>query len=132
MFKATITFNDQSQSIVNNPQEFTKLYFERFGNLLNVRDYCDISSVVFSGMIADTDINRVGCVLKKNTDILCIKFDCYQIKRQHQDIRAFALSKEALKNFLSMMGVHESGINAGVTHYSNGFAWEISKTSIII
>ena len=132
MFKATITFNDKSQAVVDSPQEFTKLFFERFKRAFNVRDYCKIASIVFGGMIADTDIDRVGHILKDNTDIIKIEFNCYQIKKQHHDVRAFALSKEALKNFLSMMGVHDNGINAGATYYNSGFAWEVSKASVIV
>jgi hypothetical protein len=132
MFKATITFKDQSQAVINSPQEFTKLFFERFNRAFNVRDYGKIASVVFGGMIADNEIERIGRVLKDNTDILHIEFNCYQVKKQHQDVRMFALSKDALKDFLSMVDVHESGIGAGITHYTNGFAWEVSKASIII
>ena len=132
MFKATITFNDKSQTVVNSPQELTRLFFERFNNTFNVRDYCQIASIVFGGMIADNDIERVGCILKKNTDILNIEFNCYRIKKQHHDVCAFALSKEALKSFLSMGNVNSNSINAGITYYINNFAWEVSRTNIIL
>ncbi len=132
MFKATITFNDQSQAVVDSPQEFTRLFFERFKRAFNVRDYCKIASIVFGGMIADNDIEQIGRVLKDNTDILNIEFNCYQVKRQHQDVRMFALSKEALKDFLSMAGIHSDSVNAGTTYYTNGFIWEVSRASIIV
>lgn len=133
MLKATIEFKNHSQIIIENEREFVKFYFDRFADKLDERDFGNIVSIIYGGIIIDNDIGCIKYIFKDNTDIFAITFDeCYQIKKQHSNVRVFALNKEALNNFMSIIGVNDNSVYAGATYYNGGFVWEVSKTTITL
>ena len=139
MFNATITFTNDETITLTNEKAFMKFYFDRyggqvdkFGGYLDEWDYADIATYIYSGLMSNYDIFRIQQIFKTHTDIKQITFDAYQIKKQHHNRIIFALSKEALNRFMSMVGVHKKGVHPGATYYNKGFVWEISRTQFTI
>ena len=131
MFKATIELKDNTQIIIDNKREFMKLCFDKFSNILNERSLGIISSIIYSGVLIDYDIMYFNDILR-NSDISTITFDGYQVKKQHNDIKVFMLDKEALHNFMSMIGVSDSAVHAGATYYNGNFVWEVHRATITL
>lgn len=134
MFKATIEFKDNTQITIENKREFMKFYFDRFADKLSERDFGNMASIIYGGIFIDYDMEYVKQLFKvyKVGSISVITFEGYQIKKQHQDVKVFTLDKDALNNFMSMIGVKDRAVHAGATYYSDSFVWEVNKVTIVL
>jgi hypothetical protein len=131
MFKAIIEFKDNTQITIDNKREFMKLCFDKISGISDERSLGIISSIIYSGILIDYDISYINDIIR-DSDISNITFECYQVKKQHHNVKVYMLDKEALNNFMSMMGIKDTGVHTGATYYHNNFIWEVSKTTVTL
>ena len=133
VFNATINFKNDENIIFNSEKEFLSYIFKRYNKIFGLIDFARVAALIYGGIIYNNDdLCILYNAIQDDADIESIIFSGYKVNQQHSDSCFYTLSKNALKNFISMSGVAEDYIHANTTYYISTHAWEIKKHTILI